>query len=345
VAKLIFKKCELSPRHGWDSTILKFAEDIENQQDIQEKFDLLKKNYIENILTGNKSVKIFNLQREKLDELIRFFEKFDVLASKYSLEYPFVLERRQLILMDNSTKLVKIEINEETVNLVFCTKRSFKVKENIEAQLNNEKLGDEIKDKIKQYDEIVGIKKEEKQFFDIVVLWKNKNVLEVRVDIPESFPSLHISQAFSETISSFNILCKDVKFTLDEKISINLFPLISKFYKSENDGRICELGFSTNEGSIKHEKERFRNRGNLRFEKYHSAGVKAVPNINLFLIALVWDVKIDKKIMNNPELMLPGNSRLLSSSIQFLGEVHIRKCCGIHDYNFIINQLLTRLKL
>jgi hypothetical protein len=36
VAKLIFKKCELSPRHGWDSTILKFAEDIENQQDIQE---------------------------------------------------------------------------------------------------------------------------------------------------------------------------------------------------------------------------------------------------------------------------------------------------------------------
>ena len=214
----------------------------------------------------------------------------------------------------------------------------------IEDQLNNEKLGNEIKDKIKQYDEIVGIKKEEKQFFDIVVLWKNKNVLEVRVDIPESLPSLHISQAFFDTISSFNILCKDVKFTLDEKSSINLFPLINKFYKSEN-GRICELGFSTNEGSIKHEKMRFRNRGNLRFEKYHSAGVKAVPDINLYLIALVWDVKIDKEIVNNPELMLPGNSRLLSTSTQFLGEVHIRKCCGIHDYNFIINQLFTRLKL
>ena len=118
-------------------------------------------------------------------------------------------------------------------------------------------------------DEVFGIKNHNRQCFDIVIIDKNTKTIEIRLDHGKNIPSNDREASFRQIQRHLQELIGDVvenKFTLSNPI--NLFPVIKLLYDSDA-GRICELAFTTETGSIKHEKMRRRDEC-LRSEAYHS---------------------------------------------------------------------------
>lgn len=126
------------------------------------------------------------------------------------------------------------------------------------------------------------------------------------------------------------------------KEPINFFPLINNFYMSNDEGKIINLSFTTDEGSIKSEKMR-KDKVDLRLETYHKAGKNAVHHITPYHIAILWDFKILERIKNQIELILPGKLYSLSSTNPRLEEVIIEQCIVLEEYNFILQKIDTYL--
>lgn len=78
----------------------------------------------------------------------------------------------------------------------------------------------------------------------------------------------------------------------------------------------------------------------LRTEEYHHGGFQAVEGkISIYRIAVTWEYGSGTTLLTQPELLLPGSSRMLSQLEPVLDEVLITDCAGIADYSFVINKL------
>jgi hypothetical protein len=350
VARIMFMLSGLNPSLGWDSTIKKLTDT--NITLSQETYLTLYNFYLSHVLLGNKAVKIFPISSVDCRKLKELHDTINLseIRNPFINKFPFLLDSKNLKEIEEDIFLVNIEETTSHINFVFCTKSSFHTRENIERELSEEKNNSNIKNILNKYTKIYGIKKEEKQLFSVVAVHKNRNILEIRVDLPEKAIEFYIIQAFSQIIAKFNEICRSINFTLVEEECLNLFSLIREIY-SCNSIRICEIGFQTNEGSlrgsIKHEKMKARKIDDLRNETYHHAGVRAINHINIFSIASIWDITIseNQRLISNPEVWLPGSSRMLSEPITFLSEFRIKNNLGHHDYEFVLNDLLDRLNL
>jgi hypothetical protein len=147
--------------------------------------------------------------------------------------------------------------------------------------------------------------------------------------------------AFLQIIDALNLQINNA-LEIDSILAepVNLFPTISNLYESD-EGRVCELVFTTDGGSIKHEKMRIRN-VDLRVEAYHEAGKKAVDHITPYRLAIRWNFVDSNKVKTEPELLLPGNVRSLSVN-QRLEEAIIEKCSSKEDYDFVFGKIITYL--
>ncbi|NJN92426.1 MAG: hypothetical protein HC878_20050 [Leptolyngbyaceae cyanobacterium SL_5_14] len=240
--------------------------------------------------------------------------------------------------IDSLPKLVEIRSLDTSLAMIFCTKRFFTER----TEIDPEGLNTEARKALDDYDELVGIKRYTRQFFDEVILWKNQDFVEVRIDIANGMPSQERSQAFIQVIKQFNAVARQ-KLNIETalKENINFFPLIDRLYESD-EGKVGELAFTTDEGSIKFEKMR-RGEVDLRDETYHRAGRKAVDHITPYRLAILWKFSLSEDLETQPELLLPGQARILSNSTQKLDEVIIRKCSGLEDYNFVLEKIVFYL--
>lgn len=258
--------------------------------------------------------------------------------------YPFPLSKTRLNDIDESQKLVRIIDDDDKLVVIFCTKR-FAIER---TEIDTHQLQEGARKKLINYDKVIGEKRTYYQYFDIVVLSKKENLIEVRVDITTSSPSKYLSskdtdKAFYQTISSFNeLLRKIVKTKESLHTSANVFSLIDRLYESD-EGKVIELGFVTDGGSTKHEKMR-KNSTCLRIEPYHDAGKRAIDHITPYRLAVSWDVENLDNFKNTLELSLPGNVKELSEVPPDLGRFSIKNCICIEDYNFVLNKVLTYLK-
>jgi hypothetical protein len=151
-----------------------------------------------------------------------------------------------------------------------------------------------------------------------------------------------ISRAFVKSISYFNeFIRNELHIPLGLKDNANLFPLIDHMYESD-EGKVGELSFLTDEGSIKNEKMR-KGKVDLRRELYHKAGKEAVDHISTYRISILWNLTILDDIETYPELLLPGQSHCLNSKPPKLDEVIVKKCSCLEDYNFILNKIIKYL--
>lgn len=336
--RAILKICDLPVGRGWDDTVKKLV-DSTKADEFLDGFNQLKEWYCNHLLVGEKAVKLFSVQRNRIDNLIKQFLLHEIESNIFHETYPFLLTEEKLMQADSLPKLVEVRNLENGLAVVFCTKRFFTER----TEIDPDGLNEEAKKALDGYDELVGIKQHVRQFFDTVVLWKNKNFIEVRVDITSGMPSQERSRAFIQIIKQFNNLSNrklGIETALRE--NVNFFPLIDRLYESE-EGKVGELAFTTDEGSIKFEKMR-RGEVDLRDETYHRAGRKAVDHITPYKLAILWKFNLLEEIETQPELLLPGQARVLSNSTQELGEVIIRKCSGLEDYDFVFEKIILYLK-
>lgn len=321
--------------HGWDGSIQKLL-DFQQSGDTQGRQVLsLEEVYFENLLAGEKAVRLYPVVTEDIQRLKLALESVDPAQSVFSDTFPYPLPQDRLLNAGSGTSLLAVESLDESLALVFCTKR-FITERN---ELNLADLRQETQEDLRGYDEVIAIKHNVRQFFDVILLRAEAGIVEVRIDITGGISSDDQSLAFRGIVSTFNSMVCELtgkqNFLLHP---INLFPIISGLYNSD-EGRVCELGFTTDEASIKLEKMR-RKEYDLREETYHRAGKNAVINITPYRLGICWSFPISVDVDSKPELLLPGHFRILGMRLQFLGEAIISRCCGREDFNYVVSKIL-----
>lgn len=340
--RYVLQVCDLSAGRGWDNTIKKLTaeKELEENEKFDSKVKLLQEHYKDFLLVNNKAVELYFLERDSLDKLIDLLTFHQFEQNLFHKAYPFPLSEEGLEDVDSTQKLVEIVNTDDSLIIVFCSKRFFVER----SEIDPSELEESTRKELIYYDKIIGIRENHRQFFDVVILSKHENTIEVRVDITTCPPSKcltskEVDKAFYETIQSFNALLK-LKASLDK--NANVFPLIDRLYES-SEGQVTELGFVTDGGSIKHEKMRKKSTC-LRIEPYHDAGKKAVHHITPYRLSVSWDSRISVNLNKAPELSLPGNVKELSRMPPYLGNFYIKNCICSKDYNFVFDKILSYLR-
>jgi len=345
IMKEMLTMCDLPIGKGRDATISRLLRQQFPASEI--KFQELRTLYSNHILVGQKVIRFFNVKEEYIDKLICLFEFYEIEPTVYQKHYPFPVPDEDLTGIDALPKLSHIETTDENISLVFCTRRSFTERTEID-------IGDfntEIQEKLVYYDKIYGTKRCIYQFFDIIVIWRNRNLVEIRIDITKNSLSQEYDNSFSRITKSFNSLV-DTSLGIQEILRnrVNFFPLIDKLYYSQNEGKVFELFFTTDEGSTKKEIIK-KDKGDLRYETYHNAGKNAVHHITAYHLAILWNFIISKHIQSQTidietqvELILPGKYYILSSTNPTIEQIIIEECGFIEQYKFIFNIIDKYLK-
>ncbi len=273
-----------------------------------------------------------------MKHLIAGFNQYDPEESPLVDHFPFLLSEEDLLQIEpDEPLLVKIETLDIGLALIFCTRRL--VTERKELSLDD--FCEETRNELSGYEEIIAVKHTNRQFFDVVVLRTDLSAVEIRADVSGNIPSAFRTIAFRQIRNKFNELAGELGIESPLEEMLNLYPAVEKLYDS-TEGRVCELGFITDENSIKHERQR-RKEVDLRTETYHHAGRNAVPHITPYRLGICWDIPIAEDVQIRPELFFPGHVRLLSEETQLLESAIITKCSGLTDYEFIFRKVSESL--
>ncbi len=337
VMRTILHHHNIKVGRNWDGTIEKFKYILDEGS--EEKKDkliaILNSVYLEHLITGDRSVHFFKEDKQTIINIMEYFNNYKITESLFKSNYPYLLDDVALNDTENNTFLVDVINCEEKQVLIFCSKRFIRERFDIPPR------GD-----LSEYSEIIGIKRHNKQSFDIIVLHPLTETIEIRVDVGSKVPAddrktsfINIKRAFQELVTGFT----GTQFILNNVV--NLFPVINKLYLSEGEGRVCELAFTTDgTSSNKHEKMRQRHEC-LRSEAYHKGGFDAVEGrITAYRIAVTWEHGTGTSLVTKPELFLAGSATMLSQEEPILTEAIITDCAGKEDYNFVISKLNSFLE-
>lgn len=335
VMKSLLKHYQLAKGRCWDETIPKLEEIIVKKPEKEsELIGTLLSIYREHLIAGDKSVRFFKESNNEIVEISSIFNKHIIPDSPFKNNYPFALSDEELEKTETGLHLTDVINLGKKTFLIFCSKRLISEK----TEINPSDFPD-----LEAYTEVIGIKKYNKQFFDVVALDSVNNVIEIRLDVGNKISSDERRAGFDQIKKAFETLvselaCEDYKLGK----AVNFFPAINTLYRSQ-EGRVCELAFTTEGSSIKHEKMR-RKHECLRDEAYHQGGSKAVDgNIAAYRIAVTWEHSEPSTLITQPELLLPGHSSMLSHADTILDEAIITHCAGTTDYDFVIGKLSSFL--
>jgi len=339
VMRAILNLCDLPMGRGGVETIKKvllIAND--EKEDYIDSITKLKNLYDNHLLVSEKATRFFSLDRETIDKLIIIILRLSLVESEFKEAYPLPVSEDKLVNINSNLCLVKVIESEEDITLIYCSTRLIRE----EVKIDTSDLSLDVKKELSEFKGVYGIKEYDRQLFDVVVIGKKRNYIEVRVDISEGISLSEKNTSFALLINEFNKLIEKmlgIQIVLNKPV--NLFPLIDKLYTS-TEGRVADLAFTTDQGSIKSEKMR-RGMIDLRNEAYHKAGREAVDHISPYRLAIIWERFISKDINTYPEILLAGHLRSISSTKPVLEDVLIKKCCFLEDYSFVFKKIISYL--
>ncbi|MCG7869363.1 MAG: hypothetical protein JAY74_23695 [Candidatus Thiodiazotropha taylori] len=338
VMRKILISNNLPTGQGWSQSIDKILSHFENDTDKLPEATVLFKTFKDLVLTGEKSLRLYEIDPHKIDNAISICKQCTITKSIFSIKYPYPVTKEELLDTDDIPHLVEIIDTEHGVILVFCTKRFFTEK----VPLKPKDLGISS-DRFTGFDEIIGVRHTTDQMYDVVVFDKRSNYVEIRIDSTHSMTTDELEVAFKVIRNEVNHILNNSspENATELEKPVNLFRLVDSFYSSK-EGRICELAFETDTASIKHEKMR-RKSLDLREEKYHKAGSAAVDHITPYRLGICWSLDMSNNIKVHPELFLPGNVRMLNNPKIQLDGASIRNCSSSQDYEYVISRIKTHL--
>lgn len=337
----ILKSKQLTVSQGWEKTLSKLKQIANSNDTFRDRLFDLYPVYEDHLLHDEKVVKIYQKDVQTIEKLINFIDSIPCDSCPATMTFPFPLD-------GDGDQLSSLEFNRpyyvgniessEGLALLFLSKRFFVQR----VKLNTFHEDNVVRDYLGDFDEVYGIKKQVHQFFDIVFLNKAKGIIEVRLDNIEGLNSKAQEVNFLSIERKFENLFSATSEDYRLNRPVNFYPLLDRLYQDDNEGQVCELGFVTDEGSIKNERMRM-NRTDLRSERYHSAGKKAVEHITLFKIAIGW-LKKDRD--NEPtELKIFGTIKDVARFSQSIDSVICSRCFNELEYRFILNKVITLLGL
>ncbi len=328
VGRQILKSRKISPSNGWDNTLQKLK-----SGDFRSELPQLKKALEEHLLCGQKYTKLYKISSEDHKKAINQILSVNIPESIYKEKFPYTLSPKQLEEINSEPTPVKIITNEEGVGIVYCSKIMITKRE----KLNLTGLIKNSESFANNYDEIIGLKYQAIQLFNIIWISHHSPIIEIRTDHPNGIPSDMAHGLHSQMRSTFNQLglCKLYN-------PIDLFPLINSMYETSSEGDVVELGFLTTTSSIKHEKMRTKDT-DLRKEVYHNAGkIGLGTKIEPFRLSIRWTLP-NGNLDLSPELSLIGTSRgrhtkVGTNSVEITAAI-INNCVGLTDYEHVLARI------
>lgn len=335
IIRTFFREHSVTVGQGWDATLGKiFEKEVEKPGTTAQVTELLVDYFKMHLLCGEKAVSYYKFGENQHAHLLSKIQDYSPAKSPFSDSYPFPLAGQNLTDNPERIDLVKIESNANEFLLVFCSIRVYEATVDLEIDdLNPDAITEH---NLSGFTQLVAKKKMKRQFYDVVSINKHTNSMQIRMDWGFG---MSVS-AFVKAIESLRRkVIQSLSEIIDQKIIIrgplNLFPLINKLYENPNGSLVCELGFTTNSGSVKIEKMR-RQPIDLRTEDYHQGGKDAVDGkISLYRIALIWKRTHVKGIVSSPELWLPGRLKSLSTPEPYLGNAILTNIYNQSDFDFI----------
>ncbi|MFQ1867115.1 hypothetical protein ACK36H_16000 [Aeromonas veronii] len=284
---------------------------------------------IEHYLSGEKSLRLFKVH-DSLDTA-KFKATLDSIRPDQKYKGILLINKDDFVA---SPTLVYKKVDGLGYYFGFASNRRVKLKQKIPSDA----LTEEYSKGVPLGSEMYIIKMEEKFCFDVIFIPLGMDRIEFRIDTTEGLTPEYRSLAYSQLSSLFFSECRKHGFEVTGSL-IDFYPAIRKVLEIPvGDGRVVELKFTTDEGAMKHHKNRRGNKCILR-DKYHLAGAEVIKDqFDPYYISRVWT---NPTTGTEPELVLPGSMRSNSAyGATILDEAIITKTLNEDDYRFIVMKLL-----
>lgn len=331
VASTILKSIGVSPSQGWQKTIdkLKSQELFEFEGPLLDAIE-------EHNLCGEKFTKIYDVgsdTRKALQDHVLSMEPEDGFLKQ---AYPLSVLPSDIEKVGGEPKLVSVIGNDDGVGAVFSSSIFITKREKISVY----ELEDDPSGLRERFDELIGLKHQLVQMFNVLWMPHEGRYIEIRTDLPDGMP-MDVAQNVQSTLrKTVNRLGKT-----DLDHPVDLYPVLASIYDDDKEGQVVELGFSTTSASVKH--ERMRKAGlDLRSEPYHLAGKAGLGTpIEPFRLSVVWYLPRGEH-RAKPELSLVGTARgrttADNNAVEISGAI-IRNCAGRGEYEHVIERIRHHL--
>jgi hypothetical protein len=170
-------------------------------------------------------------------------------------------------------------------------------------------------------------------------------LVEIRIDFQPGVTEDKDVSPFSRVVGELNRI--GTKY-IDQGVVgaglINLHPVINPMYLDEKCGRVTALGFvatgrdssSNNRGQLHRSKTK-----DFRRDDFHVGGKLHVEKIDPYAVGITWSQKDPKGDLS---LEIRGNARALYNRKHGqVNDVEIVGCLDLADYEFVRDQVLSRL--
>lgn len=294
----------------------------------------LKDKLLIHCLSGEKSVKLFELKdqndaillRQSLQSNISKFDNLDTLPEQDESDF------------SSKPQLFSIKQLMAGYYISFLSVRTVKSKEDIPLSA----VSEDYKDLVPVGSKLYCVSNQKKICCDTVFVPNNGHVIEFRVDNSEHFNVEERNNAHVNLMTSFvEYYSDEIGYKLNGR-HLDFFPLIRQVLDYPvGDGRVIELKFMTAKGAAKQHKGKNSSEGCILIDEYHLGGAEKINGeYDPYMISRVWDLETSDGV-STPQLTLPGNIRMLSSTYQtgLLQEVLITGSIGEDDYRRVIDKL------
>ncbi|GAB2626755.1 hypothetical protein GCM10027191_24230 [Novilysobacter erysipheiresistens] len=190
------------------------------------------------------------------------------------------------------------------------------------------------------FEKLVGYQRVYMQTYEAVWLPPQGDYACIAVDLPRGIP-----KSFAQ--ASADALHHAVRQQLGHQLKLlNFWPAVYGLYLA-SDGKLVDYGFSVAGQSVNHHKARRRSEC-LRKAVYDAAGAKAVAaagdELELFKVAMQWQLKQTDGVLVEPEVLVPGVAADLNKAMPIVNHVILRDCLTTRDLEFVVSKLAPHVK-
>ncbi|PTO54671.1 hypothetical protein [Vibrio splendidus] len=296
---------------GTERTLDKLFGDFDDEKYAQKFLELYDGYYMQSLLAGNRTIKIFQLSADKFEAVNNAYAGA-IPAKGIDTDYfPYYIDDERVDDLGRDTKLTKVMQVYEKTYFFFSTNRSITEKNDLSASVYGD--SPEIVEFLEKFSKVTAFSDQSRQYIDIVCLNAKDNTLELRLDTSSAVAAKDISLLFRSVQEAFIELVPE---RLDFAVfvnSTNFFPLVKSVCGSEMC-RVVELSFTTDDGYIHHERDRNGSKGgDVRMGEFHKGGVEKC-DINPYRISARWAGSFSAELQYEYEVSLNASVRELSKT-------------------------------
>lgn len=351
-ARPIISGTSIHVSRGWSETISAASRDVYSDAIWTTAYKKLSTLARLHTYVGNKRVSFFDLRAQNDDDRTRILKWAQEAAVK---NLAGVVRRRHFEILEAPTtnealepykvpppKLIAADYIREKLYLQFFSTRSYTFREPLDIS----SMTAAQQKAFSEYEELIGVRTRSIPCFDTAVIDTATELVEIRVDFQPGVAEDKEVSPFSRVVGELNrIGAKYINQGVVGAGLINLHPAINPMYLDERCGRVTALGFvatgkdssSNNRGQLHRSRTK-----DFRKDDFHVGGKLHVEKIDPYAIGITWSQRNPKSDLS---LEIRGNARALYNRQHGqVTDVEIVGCLDLNDYEFVRDQVLSRLK-